>query len=534
MSHNSSSHDVVLKITVPKRTGRKRKRGSKDPWQGDTEVADADTAGEATHISSVARQDDPVRLRRQLQDNADSYRVEASGVIKHTHRFRGLADFYWDMSKSSFAQRYVKNVLPGNGNLQDPIPSTLQYTNSIVSDLRAFNFEPGTDLGPHVDIMPPPAFTHMGLPFHYNYSQNPYVRTNQDGETINMTAIKQVGYFIGADDPTPTGPQEEPDMSDRRTAEALAEIKQALEKRPIWTRRSLINYLSSHGTINNWNELKKYLNYAAYQFKGGPWRDGVVPYGIDPRKDPQYRIYQTVMFKLHFQPRKGQNQSWHSLRREGQTMYASAGEHSHIFDGETYDTDGKVWQICDITDPLLKKLLDDAKVRPACDPASGWYHGGLWAKVKAIMKTKLVAIRFGRQLKNEDFNQTLKFGDLTPTKQYSANIHIPLPKLGLTDEELKLLRGRDPPKKRSQGYNIRLKSKAKGRAVDSSVAPESSPAPVEDETMQSEGEPDEDAEEEASDFVSDNDEGYLDEDDDYQDFTTLIQGEDEGDYADSD
>lgn len=360
----------------------------------------------------------------------------------------------------------------------------------------------------------------MNLPFNYNYSQNPYVRITEDGDTINMTAIKQVGYFIGADDPIPTAPQEAPDMTDARTAEVMAEMKRVFEERPIWTRRSILNRLD--GTIQNWNELKKYLNYAAYQFKGGPWRDGVVPYGIDPRSDPKYRIYQTLMFKLQFQPRTA-NQSWHSLRRDGQANLGQGGSNSHIFDGETYDTDGKVWQVCDITDPLLRDLLDNATVRPECDMTSGWYHGGLWAKVKAVMKTKLVAIHFGKKLSRADFTQTLQFGDLTPTKTYSANLHIPLPKLGLTDEELRTLRGRQPPKKRSQGYNIRLKARSQRSVLGSSVAPEASTAAA--AAAGSGGSP---SQEGGSESGSDNDTNFLDDEDEFD------QDQDEDPGADQD
>jgi len=150
------------------------------------------------------------------------------------------------------------------------------------------------DLGPNVDILPPPIFTHMSLPFNYYYSQNPYVRTTEDGNTINTTAVKQVGYFISADDPAPTGPQLPPDVTDARTMEIIAQLEEAFRYRPVWTRRSLLNHLA--GKLRNWNELKKYLNYTAYQFKGGPWRDGVVPYGIDPRTpnipDPDVQIVQ--------------------------------------------------------------------------------------------------------------------------------------------------------------------------------------------------------------------------------------------------
>ncbi|KAH0497930.1 hypothetical protein TgHK011_005212 [Trichoderma gracile] len=468
MSHNARSHNVVLKVTVPKRTGRKRKRGTDGPWQGDIEIQGTDTSASALgDVQSVARRDDPRLLRRKLEDNVGRYHVEAVGLVKHTHRFRGLADFYWDMDKSSFARRYVDQVLPGD-----------------VDKIKQFRFTPGIDQGPNVDIIPPPIFTHMSLPFNYFYSQNPYVRLTEDGGTVNTTAVKQVGHFIGTEDPAPTGPQIPPDMTDPRMVEVIAQLEEAFEDRPVWTRRSLLNHLA--GKLHNWNELKKYLNYTAYQFKGGPWRDGVVPYGIDPRTDPKYRIYQTLMFKLPKQKRAKKDQTWQSLRRVqmGRTKeFVEELSASHIFDGETYHTDGKVWQVCDITDPLLRELLDNAEVRPTWDVSSGWYHGGLWAKVKAIMKTKLVAIQFGRRLTKEDFAPTLQCGDQTPIRSTSATFHLPLPNLHLTKEELTLLRGREPSKKKkSQVYNVRVRPRAK-MGIDteeqSSVAPNDADADAE-------------------------------------------------------
>lgn len=305
----------------------------------------------------------------------------------------------------------------------------------------------------------------MSLPFNYFYSQNPYVRLTEDGGTVNTTAVKQVGHFIGTEDAAPAGPQIPPDMTDPRMVEVIAQLEEAFAFRPVWTRRSLLNHLA--GKLRNWNELKKYLNYAAYQFKGGPWRDGVVPYGIDPRTDPKYRIYQTLMFKLPKQKRARKDQTWQSLRRAqmGRTKeFVEELSASHTFDGETYHTDGKVWQVCDITDPLLRELLDNAEVRPTWDVSSGWYHGGLWAKVKAIMKTKLVAIQFGRQLTKEDFAPTLQCGDQTPVR--STSTFLPLPNLHLTNEELTQLRGREPSKKKSKVYNVRVRPRTRRPDVD--------------------------------------------------------------------
>jgi general transcription factor 3C polypeptide 5 (transcription factor C subunit 1) len=268
-------------------------------------------------------------------------------------------------------------------------------------------------------------------------------------------------------------------LTDLRTMEVIAQLEEAFQDRPVWTRRSLLNHLG--GKLRNWNELKKYLNYVAYQFKGGPWRDGVVPYGVDPRSDSKYRIYQTLMFKLPKQKRAQQGQSWRSLRKVQMgpaKEFTEELSESHMFDGETYHTDGKVWQVCDITDPLLKELFDNAAIRPSWDIGSGWYHGGLWAKTKAIMKTKLVAIQFGRRLSRTDFAPTLQAGDKTPIRtSSSATYHLPLPNLDLTREELTLLRGREPSRKaKNKGYSVRMRDvmKSGGRvAEEESVAPES-------------------------------------------------------------
>lgn len=336
-----------------------------------------------------------------------------------------------------------------------------------VEKMTEFSFLPGIDKGPNVDVLPPPVFTHMSLPFNYFYSQNPYVRTTEDGGTFNATAVKHIGHFIGAEDPAPEGPQHEPDMTDPRTVEVIADLEAAFEERPVWTRRSLMNHLG--GKLRSWTELKTYLNYVAYQFKGGPWRDSVVPYGLDPRVDPKYRIYQTVMFKLL--PRNAQvaqESAWYSLHGNqydpDNEFYPNLSE-SHIFDGETYHLDGKVWQVCDITDPILKGLLDNAAVRPTRDINSGWYHGGLWAKFKAIMKTQLVAIRFGRHLTEQDFEATLMAGDATPVRSAGTTSVLPLPKLRLTDEELRILRGREPSRKRSHlGYTVRVRNAPLGES----------------------------------------------------------------------
>jgi len=89
-SHNALTHNIVLKVTVPKRTGRKRKRGTDGPWIEDQDArVSVDDPNAPPDLLSRDRLDAPRVLRRKLQDNVGEYTVEPIGVINNTHRYRG-------------------------------------------------------------------------------------------------------------------------------------------------------------------------------------------------------------------------------------------------------------------------------------------------------------------------------------------------------------------------------------------------------------------------------------------------------------
>lgn len=325
----------------------------------------------------------------------------------------------------------------------------------------------------------------MSLPFAYGYSQNPYVRTVDGADkTINVQArVRSAGYFISHNHyPVPDAPSRPPDATDPQMAAVVAELRRAMAERPLWTRRSLTNRIMSATPFSD-NLIKTAIPYVAYQFKAGPWRDAMIPYGLDPRSDPKYRIYQTLSFKTRRADTGVAHQPWASLRRAEAAAARRAAErvsiaplpaapdngeaddtppdqqhrNTHIFDGQSFYTDGKVWQVCDITDPLLGDLFARAAVRPSCDDAgSGWFHRGLWAKARAVMKCKMLAITFGRVIADAEFAATLAMDDGTPEPTPSAgtviagtgnirhaHVNVPLPDLGLTDAELAVIRGRD-------------------------------------------------------------------------------------------
>jgi general transcription factor 3C polypeptide 5 (transcription factor C subunit 1) len=362
----------------------------------------------------------------------------------------------------------------------------------IVKTIKEFKLRPGVDSGPNVDIIPPPLWTHNTLPFNYFYAQNPYVKAEFDeevGETrfVNSQAPNLVGYFLKFDHyPVPTKPQSEPDMTDPEMVGTIREMAMAMEERPIWTRRSLINRI--RGKIKTWNTIKRCIGYIGYQFKAGPWRDALIKYGIDPRSDPKYRIYQTLIFKL----RKGEigkiGKSWREIRSsetQRKDLELESTANSHMFDGKSYFTDGKVWQVCDITDPLIVRILENAPLRDSCEISnSGWFHQGTWGKVKAIMKCKMMAIQFNRPVTEDDFRDAVAMRDETPPAA-STWFRIPLPNLRLTQEELAMIHGKRVSnarrKKRDTGYTVRLKQ-GYGGPVTPSVG-----TPSQDASLAAEG-----------------------------------------------
>ncbi len=98
LSNNTPSSNVLLKITVPKRTGRKRKRGSEEPYTLDAiataqEEVESHENGYSTSLRSHSRLDNPRDLLRSLRDNVGKYLIEPVGSIDQTHRYRGMYSF---------------------------------------------------------------------------------------------------------------------------------------------------------------------------------------------------------------------------------------------------------------------------------------------------------------------------------------------------------------------------------------------------------------------------------------------------------
>lgn len=93
IAKNVVTNDLVLKVTIPKRTGLKRKRGTCGPFQESPQSpAGLPSTLEPEPAASVSR--DTRYMLRGLRDNAQKYQIKPVGSIFQTHRFRGAHSYH--------------------------------------------------------------------------------------------------------------------------------------------------------------------------------------------------------------------------------------------------------------------------------------------------------------------------------------------------------------------------------------------------------------------------------------------------------
>ncbi|KFZ09673.1 hypothetical protein V502_08571 [Pseudogymnoascus sp. VKM F-4520 (FW-2644)] len=423
LSQNAPTNNVLIKVTIPKRTGRKRKRGSQDPFEYHPDIQEAesdplDHDDQSPGLLSHSRLDDPKYLQKRLRDCRGYYHIEPVGTIEQTHRYRGLSDFHYSTTHGNYMTKFRNTIMTGD-----------------LDKIKQYKLDPSRGPRQMTELIPPPTMTDHPLPFNWGYHQNPTIRVTTDHQTGKKTLINHstparlATLYVAHDIPvTPSGPTNPP-PDDPLLISVIEELQAALSERPIWTRRAIMNRIGASPGVYL---LKPAMQYVGYQFRGGPWRDAIIRYGVDPRTDPKYRFYQTLFFKIYDEVEKVPGQPWTDIRSEytRRAQVTDVSLDSHIFDGTKLSLDGKIWQVCDITDPMIQRLASTSTLRSTCDlEVNGWYCNGTWAKIKAVMRTKISAIRAGKHVPDEAFETVLKVPDLVEEKAKAGKVSIPMPDL---------------------------------------------------------------------------------------------------------
>lgn len=375
------TRNVLIKLTLPKRTGRKRKRGSDDSFeQHDSSVELAPT--------SITAPD----LLRRIRDNESDYVIEPIGMVRETHRFRSLPDFQIKASDVPIFEELNAHVLHPRWK-----------------KLKGFSLDQTVGLPTMPSFPGPPSFVASGQPYRYEYQQAAGVRFRRDEagnvSSLNMQAgIRKLVLPVPPDiEQVPAGPP--PGLTAHNPSgsvlpQIIDQLKKLLDERPLVTTRVALNLLPHCGD----SMYREATQWVGYSFKAGPFRDTLIKYGVDPRKDPKYRIYQTLMFQLDKRAARaaGDNAGrWNrSIRHVPNPQELE--KKSHIFDGQHVSLNGKTWQVCDISDPLIKKILDTNDIATECDVFGfGWYHDGTLCKARVIMREKMESLFEGKEVEEE-------------------------------------------------------------------------------------------------------------------------------------
>jgi len=249
--------------------------------------------------------------------------------------------------------------------------------NIIDKNIKAFTLDPAQLLKAGQEVQPPPVLQLTDVPFPYaydsvlsrkivsnfplSYRQNASVRIFKDqtgvDQSINVARPKGITHSLVNYDvvQVPSGPvsalppEDEQPMKIRRMIRIL---RDGLQERPVMSTRyqCYVTNESLHGS------LRRALPYVGYMFRGGPFKDALIRYGVDPRSDPIYRGFQVTQVQI---PGTGDKK----MQRFGHGPPTTKGKpKTYIFDGTELYTDAKVFHFCDLQDPVLRQLLDNAPV----------------------------------------------------------------------------------------------------------------------------------------------------------------------------
>ena len=83
---------------------------------------------------------------------------------------------------------------------------------------------------------------------------------------------------------------------------------------------------------------------------------------------------------------------------------------SHIFDGEEVTSETAAFQLCDITDPMLKEMIEadeEDSLRDACNERDGWYTTRALECIKTVLRHKFFSPLLGHVATREECEKLL-------------------------------------------------------------------------------------------------------------------------------
>ncbi|PPQ95507.1 hypothetical protein CVT26_008535 [Gymnopilus dilepis] len=401
------------------------------------------------------------RKRKRSAENSDAppigeYTAEVVGVMSKTARFRSMVDYQFfpnpddpitklRMAMNNMDVNFLSTyTIPAESSKAAAQPSSTTTDKDIDMNLdpqlltdsemaKARTSQPQSALR----LFPPPLFSRQTIPQGYNFKANTAsmettVVDEQTGQErkrmINRMRWKGYGpaCIMFSDAQVPDRPPQAVEEGRSEVNEnILKKIEALFQERPVWTRMSLFNQFSAAEARDILNS-KLLLPLCCYVFQDGPWRDTLVRFSYDPRKTPSSRFYQRLYFRNANHPilrpsvttRRHDRMS--SLEHSRGQDKEAERRNSHIFDGQTLTKETAAFQLCDITDPMLKEMIEDPDaLRETCDVSrpplcltltvlrisqerDGWYTSHAFEQIKTVLRHKFFSLLEGHPATDDE------------------------------------------------------------------------------------------------------------------------------------
>ncbi|KAG2235746.1 hypothetical protein INT48_009161 [Thamnidium elegans] len=320
-----------------------------------------------------------VKVTRRVKKNKEAetkWETKVEGVVTNTLRFRNLADFQYIVPKEDKVYQ-LKEALT-KGNVQHIIDYRVD-TDDNLENLRN---------------IPPPIFTITEGVLSYGYRQNAPVLRVRVKQPDGSFKIKLLNRSRSVDNAITVVRYHEENMptkswhnlsklTDKKEMAIAKVLEELFEARPIWSRSAIVARLPYEKNVAIRQGLARY----AYTFTNGPWQNCWVKYGIDPRKDPKYRIYQSIDIRKHFSVKDRLTSSIYKKPIED-SKDTVRSKTKYIFDGVTV-LGISSFQLCDITDPDIVRLIENPKyIKSKPNKESGYYYKCVFKRIRYALRTK--------------------------------------------------------------------------------------------------------------------------------------------------
>ncbi|WRT67213.1 uncharacterized protein IL334_004179 [Kwoniella shivajii] len=364
------------------------------------------------------------RRKKGKEKDEGVFTSEVLGSIPQTVRFRSMADYQWTPDPNGPTSTLIDSLkaLDYNAILDYSFPPL----DEVFDDPAENEFDPSIKFRSRLDLQPTPLFSTRNLPYLYNYKIPNQVQADDFFDRRTQTYKRRlinksrtagaVPINVAHNHKLGQVPKEPTNLAKSKMGELdpalLQKLRDMFEIRPVWMRHSLFSQFDEEERKELFR-TKAYVPTVSYIMGTGPFWKCLVKFGYDPCADPESYKYQRIFFypnkkttktPINVDPldseeegEEPKNKGWWSneqdkLIQQGERPPLDPKK-AHSFDGKHLYRERGDYQLCDVTDPLIEKYINEKNnLQSKCSAKSGWFTSRSFTLIKSLVRTKYIFI----------------------------------------------------------------------------------------------------------------------------------------------